>query len=64
MPYFIVLKAYLVNHVNIDIIITIIFVSLHFFLAHCLSVFKRVENKTDIDQQDFKIVDLHFIESE
>ena len=36
-----------------------------FLLAYCLSVFKHVEKKkTDINQQDLKIFDLHFIKSE
>ena len=37
---------------------------LHFLLAHYISAFKHVQIKSDINQQDLKFVDLHFVKSE
>ena len=37
---------------------------LHFLLAHYVSAFKHVKDKSVINQQDLKSVDLHFVKSE
>ena len=37
---------------------------LHFLLAQFISVFKLLKKKSDINQQDLKFVDLHFVKSE
>ena len=33
----------------------------YFYLAHCISAFKMLNLKRDIDQQDFWILDLYFV---
>ena len=35
-----------------------------FLLAHHISDFKPFKDKSDINQQDLKFVDLHFVKSE
>ena len=35
-----------------------------FLLAHYISDFKPFKDKSDINQQDLKFVDLHFVKSE
>ena len=37
---------------------------LHFLLAYYISACKPVKIKSDINQQDLKFVDLHFVKSE
>ena len=37
---------------------------LHFLLAHYISAFKPAKDRNDINQQDLKFVDLHFVKSE
>ena len=37
---------------------------LHFILAHYIPAFKPVKDKNDINQQDLKFFDLHFVKFE